>query len=99
MRVGVHLAFALARLNHRHADTVLDAVQRIEEFALGEHRRLPGRHQTVDPNHRRVADRDSHIVEGTITRHRFHPKSGWRSECRVIGRSLQINLKKSDCPH
>ena len=64
VRVRLDQAVPFARFDHRHADAVLDAVQRIEKLALGEDGRLIRGNQPVDPNHRRVANRLGRIVVG-----------------------------------
>ena len=54
--------FALRRLDHRHADAVLDAAQRVERFELGDDGGVEVRRQPVEPHQRRVADELGDVV-------------------------------------
>ena len=58
-RALANLALRLQRIDHRNADAVLDAADRIEEFELGENVRLDAVlfRQPVEPHQRRRADR------------------------------------------
>jgi hypothetical protein len=76
VRLWIDLALALSRFDHRRADAVLDAVQRVEKLALGEHRRLIFGNQSVDANHRRIADRKGCVVEGLSAWHRLFISRG-----------------------
>ena len=61
--VLVDLPVALAGFDHRHADAVFHARQRVEELALGEHGRVILGDKAVEPHQRRAADGFGDVVE------------------------------------
>ncbi len=56
---GRNLALRLERIDHRHADAILDAADRIEELELGEQARFDAFFlgDAIDADERRIADR------------------------------------------
>jgi hypothetical protein len=75
MRCGLELTIALTRFNHRHPNSILNAIEWLKKLTLGKHGCLTGRNQAVDTNHRRVADRFGHVVECLASGHICFPKS------------------------
>ncbi len=64
------LPVAFGGLDHRHADAVLDAAQRIEKLALERDGRVQAGGDVVEPHERRVADGlDDVIVNLAAGRH------------------------------
>ncbi|MNT29199.1 hypothetical protein D3C72_1649290 [compost metagenome] len=55
-RLRPDLAGLLRRINHRYGDTVLDAVPRIEELQLGNHRRPHTLGDPIEAHQRSIAD-------------------------------------------
>jgi len=56
MGVGIDVAITLTGFDHGCADTVLHAVERLEELTLGKHGCTVTGYQTVDLNHGGIAD-------------------------------------------
>ena len=92
VRAGRDLARGFQRLDHRDADAVLDAGDRIEEFELGQEigvdALLLG--DLVQPHERRIADRlGDRIVDAAATRHMAGSKSraSFAAACAMMSSS------------
>ncbi len=71
--VGVDVPVTLTGFDHRDADPVLDAVERLEELTLRKHGRAAGGDEAIDLHHRCVTNRASDVVEGRSTSHEISP--------------------------
>ena len=69
VRIFGKSAALLGILDHCHADAVFDAFERVEELAFGENRGAAVRHETIDTNHRCIADRFHRIRERSTVGH------------------------------
>ena len=67
--LAIDSPFPFTGFDHCDADPVLDAIERLEEFALREHGRPTGGHEPVDLNHRRIANGSGRIGIGLSPGH------------------------------
>ena len=69
MGVRIDLATRLTRFDHRHSNSILHAIERLEELAFGEDGSVVFWNQTIDFDHRRRTDCLSDRVVSAITEH------------------------------